>query len=107
MSIRMRVWHGVVSALLVAAACVAYMVAGATVTTGAGHVPSRFKTETIDTGNVAQFVIATGTLNPVGVASVGTQMSGTVLRLHADYNQHVKAGAVLLELDPAIYAAQL
>src|SRR5690242_14568219 len=50
---------------------------------------------------------ANGTLNPVVLVNVGTQVSGTVMKLHVDFNDHVKAGQVLLELDPALLQAQV
>ncbi len=52
-------------------------------------------------------VSATGTVNPVIMVQVGSQISGTVQRLYADYNSVVHKGQVLLELDPSIYQAQL
>ena len=58
-------------------------------------------------GDVTQTVSANGTLNPVVLVNVGTQVSGTVKKLHVDFNDHVKAGQVLLELDPALLQAQV
>jgi len=43
----------------------------------------------------------------VVLVNVGTQVSGTVTKWYADFNDQVKAGQVLLELDPAIYRAQV
>ena len=48
-----------------------------------------------------------GTLNPVIMVNVGTQVSGTVRTINADFNQEVKAGQVLAELDPALFRAAL
>jgi HlyD family secretion protein len=62
---------------------------------------------TIDRGTIAQRITANGTLNPVTVVNVGTQISGTVTKLHADYNSTVKAGQVLAELDPSLLKAQI
>lgn len=67
----------------------------------------RFRTGTAAAGNITQTVSANGTLNPVVLVSVGTQVSGTVKRLHVDFNDHVKKDQVLLELDPALLQAQL
>jgi HlyD family secretion protein len=66
---------------------------------------SAFLTENVDRGDIVQTVSANGTLNPLTLVSVGTQVSGTVRKLHADFNQQVQKGQVLLELDDAIYAA--
>ncbi|HSI23745.1 MAG TPA: efflux RND transporter periplasmic adaptor subunit [Methylophilaceae bacterium] len=66
-----------------------------------------YRTEEVDVGDMVQTVSANGTLNPVTLVSVGTQVSGTVRKLYADFNQEVKKGQILLELDDAIYSAQV
>lgn len=66
---------------------------------------SRYKTQPLDKGDVTQTVSANGTLNPVTLVSVGTQVSGTVKKLHVDFNAHVEKGQVLAELDDAIFTA--
>ncbi len=67
----------------------------------------RYKTQALAKGSVTQTVSANGTLNPVTLVSVGTQVSGTVKKLHVDFNDLVKQGQVLAELDDAIYSAQV
>ena len=67
----------------------------------------RYRTITVDRGPVIQRITANGTLNPVTVVSVGTQVSGTVTKLYTDFNNVVKANQVLLELDPALIKANL
>lgn len=67
----------------------------------------RYKTETVERGAITQSVSANGTLNPVTMVNVGTQVSGTVKSIHADFNQEVKAGQVLAVLDPALFQAAL
>lgn len=68
---------------------------------------NRYKTEALARGEVIQSVSANGTLNPVTLVSVGTQVSGTVRKLHADFNDEVKQGQILAELDDAVYTAQV
>jgi HlyD family secretion protein len=68
-------------------------------------VEERYQLEAVTTGDLTQTVTANGTVNPVGLVNVGTQVSGTVLRIHADFNDRVKAGEVLLELDPTTLRA--
>ena len=68
-------------------------------------VEERYQLETVISGDLTQTVTANGTVNPVGLVNVGTQVSGTVLRIHADFNDRVKAGQVLLELDPTTLRA--
>ncbi|MDX2220118.1 MAG: efflux RND transporter periplasmic adaptor subunit [Burkholderiales bacterium] len=67
----------------------------------------RYRTAQVDRGSVVQRITANGTLNPVSVVNVGTQVSGTVLKLHTDFNQPVKANQVLLEIDPALIRARI
>ena len=66
-----------------------------------------YRTVPAKVGDVTQTVSANGTLNPVVLVSVGTQVSGTVMKLRVDYNDRVKAGQVLAELDPALLQAQV
>lgn len=68
---------------------------------------SPYQTQTLQRGHLTQVVTANGTLNPVVLVKVGTQISGTVKRLHVDYNDPVRAGQLLAELDPALLQAQI
>ncbi len=67
----------------------------------------RYRTVLVDRGPVIQRISANGTLNPVTVVNVGTQVSGTVVKLYTDFNQPVKANQILLELDPALIKANI
>jgi HlyD family secretion protein len=67
----------------------------------------RYRLTEVVRGDLVRNVSANGTLNPVVLVNVGTQVSGVVKALHADYNQKVQAGQVLLELDPALLLAQI
>ena len=69
--------------------------------------PPQYRTEAAEKGDVSQTVSANGTINPVTLVNVGTQVSGTVKKLFVDFNSKVKKGQVLLELDDALLAAQL
>lgn len=66
----------------------------------------QYRSEAVERGDITQTVSANGTLNPVVLVNVGTQVSGTVKRLRADFNDQVKKGQVLAELDDALFAAQ-
>jgi HlyD family secretion protein len=66
-----------------------------------------YKTAQLVRGDLSEVITANGTLNPVRVVSVGTQVSGTVSKLYVDFNDKVAAGQLLLELDPSVYAAKL
>jgi HlyD family secretion protein len=65
----------------------------------------RYRIAEVVRGEVIQAVSANGTLNPVVLVSVGTQVSGTVKKLYVDFNDKVKAGQALLELDDALVSA--
>ena len=66
----------------------------------------RYKIQAAEKGDVMQTVSANGTLNPVVLVSVGTQVSGTVTKLYVDFNDTVEKGQPLLELDRSLLAAQ-
>ncbi|HWP41715.1 MAG TPA: efflux RND transporter periplasmic adaptor subunit, partial [Blastocatellia bacterium] len=61
----------------------------------------------IDRGNIEVTVAATGTVQAVTTVQVGSQVSGTVAWLGADFNTQVKRGQVIAKLDPAIFQAQV
>ena len=52
-------------------------------------------------------VTATGTLSAVTTVQVGSQVSGVIARLYADFNSQVKKGQLLAELDPTPFQAQV
>lgn len=58
-----------------------------------------FDIETITRGNVQKIVSATGTINPINVISVGSQVSGIIEKIYVDYNDVVKKGDKLAVLD--------
>lgn len=66
-----------------------------------------YKTVTVSRGDLVQTVTATGQINPVTNVTVGSQVSGIISKLHADYNSLVTNGQLLAEIDPATYAAQV
>lgn len=60
----------------------------------------KYRTEAVDNGSITQTVSATGTLSAVTTVQVGSQVSGIISRLYADFNSQVKQGQLLAELDP-------
>ena len=67
----------------------------------------RFRTVNVDRGEISSVITATGTINPVTTVLVGSQVSGTIKDLHADFNSRVKEGQVIAQIDPAIFEAQV
>ena len=66
-----------------------------------------FQSTKVTRGDITQVVTATGTLNPVTNVTVGSQISGIIQKLYADWNSPVKANQVVAQLDPATYKASL
>lgn len=64
-----------------------------------------YRTVHVERGDVVQIVLATGTVQPVKLVQVGTQVNGIVLKLNADFNSRVKAGDVVAQIDPSVYQA--
>lgn len=70
-----------------------------------GEAPPRYRTVRVTTGSLTNEVTASGQLNPVVKVMVGSQISGTIQRLCADFNSTVTNGQVVAQLDPATYQA--
>src|SRR5207302_2873377 len=66
---------------------------------------ANYQTATVTRGPITQAVTATGTLNPVVNVQVGSQVSGNISKLFADFNSQVKAGQVVAQIDPALFQA--
>ncbi len=67
----------------------------------------QYVTRVVDRSDIVQTISANGTLTPVVLVNVGTQVSGTVYKLHVDFNDEVEIDQVLAELDPTLLKAQL
>ncbi len=66
-----------------------------------------YKTAVVQRGSVSSTVTATGTLNPVTTVQVGSQISGTVAELHADFNSRVRRGELIALIDTTFLAASV
>jgi HlyD family secretion protein len=62
-----------------------------------------YRTATLERGALQASVSASGTVNPVTQVSVGSQVSGQIKAIHADFNSEVKAGQLIAEIDPQIF----
>src|SRR5271166_6021798 len=65
--------------------------------------PTEYQTTLITRGDLTQVVTATGQLNPVLNVQVGSQISGIVEKLFADFNSVVKSNQVIALIDPSTY----
>lgn len=68
---------------------------------------AQYLTAGVDRGSLRNTVTATGTLQAVTTVQVGSQASGTISSLTADYNSVVKKGQVIAQLDPSVAKAQV
>jgi HlyD family secretion protein len=66
-----------------------------------------YQTAPVMRGPITQAVTATGTLNPVQNVQVGSQVSGNIQKLSADFNSIVKAGDVIAQIDPVVFQANV
>jgi len=66
-----------------------------------------YRTGAVERGAVVMAVRATGKVNAVSLVEVGTQVSGTVSEIFADFNDPVKAGQIIARIDPALLHAQM
>ena len=64
-------------------------------------------TARVTRGDIAEVVGATGALQAVTTVQVGTQVSGTIQELNADFNSLVRKGQVLARLDPSLFQTQI
>jgi HlyD family secretion protein len=67
----------------------------------------QYMTARVDRGSLRNTVTATGTLQAVTTVQVGSQASGTISALYADFNSTVKKGQVVAQLDPSVSKAQV
>lgn len=68
-----------------------------------GNDKPQYFTVKADRGDIHEVVEATGTINAVTTVQVGSQVSGTISHLYADFNSRVKKGQVVAQIDPALF----
>lgn len=86
------------------------IVAGIAIWAFGGQAKKRkvvYETATIDRANISNSVTATGTIEPVTEVEVGTQVSGIIDRLYADYNSVVTKGQLIAEMDKVTLQSEL
>ena len=86
--------------LIIAVLAVGLAIGGYVFFNGERKAPVRYRSASVERGPVISLVTATGTINPVVSVQVGTQVSGMIKSLHADFNSVVKAGDIVAVIDP-------
>ncbi|MFB3813814.1 MAG: efflux RND transporter periplasmic adaptor subunit [Terriglobales bacterium] len=64
-------------------------------------------TAKVERGDIREVVDATGTINAVTTVQVGSQVSGNISELHADFNSHVKKGQLIAQIEPSLFEGAL
>lgn len=85
------------------AAIIALIIIGGIGFSGVKQV--KYKTKAIERCTITEVVEASGTINPVNTVSVGSTVSGLIKEIYVDYNDVVKKGQILAQIDPANFEA--
>jgi HlyD family secretion protein len=101
-----RLWAGKKKLLLGGGFMAAIILAGLYFWADSSSTP-QYLTARVERGNLRNTVTATGALQAVTTVQVGSQASGTISALYADFNSTVKKGQVIAQLDPAQAKAQV
>ena len=96
MKVRFSLFTAACGALVLA------LVTGCQPSTGPSY---KYETTAVSRADLVQYVTASGTLSAVVSVDVGSQISGKILTLKADFNSEVKKGDLVAEIDPTTYAA--
>jgi HlyD family secretion protein len=86
----------------------AWLALGGVLAACAGEDGSRrYLTETVDRGQIAATVLATGAVQPVTKVQVGTYVSGPIRAIHVDFNSPVRKGELVAQIDPAPFEVKV
>jgi HlyD family secretion protein len=67
----------------------------------------KYETALIDRGDITEKITATGTISPVNSVKVGSQVTGRIVRIFADFNAQVKKGQVIAQLETDLYQSKV
>ncbi len=93
--------------LMIGLAIAAVIVIGLILCAGGKKDAVRYVTQPAKRGDLVVTVSATGTLDPINEVDVGIEVSGTVKTVGVDYNDEVKVGQILVELDTTLFDAKV
>jgi HlyD family secretion protein len=94
---------GIIVVLLILVAGAFFLFGG----TGRRESDQNYRKMTVERGDIRSVATATGTINPVVTVLVGSQVSGTIKALSADFNSRVEVEQVIAQIDPAIFESQV
>jgi HlyD family secretion protein len=99
---RKRVIFGIVVLVVIAG-----VVLGYSLFIRNGNTQQKYEKTAIDRGDIQALVDTTGTLNPVTIVDVGSQVSGKIAKIYVDFNAQVKEGQVIAELDQSTFLTRV
>ncbi len=67
----------------------------------------KYEKAVLDKGNIEALVVTSGTLNPVTIVDVGSQVSGRISDIYVDFNSEVKEGQIIATLDPSLFRTRV
>ncbi len=94
------------AAIIIGVLVLGLAIAGYVFFNGERKPPVRYRTVPVERGTIISLVTATGTINPITTVQVGSQVSGMIESLHADFNSKVRANQVVARIDPFPYQAR-
>ncbi|MFQ6038478.1 MAG: efflux RND transporter periplasmic adaptor subunit [Candidatus Aminicenantales bacterium] len=86
---------------------IAGIVFGLTMFNRNGSKVQKYEKAVVDRGDIVALVDTTGTLNPVTIVDVGSQVSGKIAKIYVDFNSQVKEGQVIAELDQSTFITRI
>jgi HlyD family secretion protein len=92
--------------LIIGVLALGLAIAGYVFFNGERRTPVRYRTVPVERGSIISLVTATGTINPITTIQIGSQVSGMIESLNADFNSKVKAQQVIARIDPFPYQAR-
>ncbi|MCX8159556.1 MAG: efflux RND transporter periplasmic adaptor subunit [Candidatus Saccharicenans sp.] len=93
--------------IILAVVVIVGLVLGFTLLKKGSNNKPKYRTDKVTRGDIEAVVTATGTLNPVVLVEVGSQVSGKIEKIYVDFNSKVKKGDILAELDQSQLRAKI
>jgi HlyD family secretion protein len=97
----------IIIAVIVVIVTVTGIVLGLTVFNHNNGNSEKYKKEAVDRGNIEALVVTTGTVNPVNIVDVGSQVSGEIEKIYVDFNSQVKEGQVIAQLEQSQFLSRV
>jgi len=96
--------RNIIIAAVVLAGLLFYMLSGGS---NSGEGDLSYRTKTVETGNIFRSVAASGSINALVEVDVGSQLSGQIKELYADFNDEVSAGKLIALIEPEMFEMRL